>query len=273
MNAVHQPPTGKTLDAMFELQKAILKQYIALEDLPQYPIELHTRKGQKVLKDFAYRFIEELGEAYEVLALGYGAVSTNHTEEAQEYIRLYNEELADAWHFMVELLLYSGVGPDEIRQWMYRYGKDHEEFGNLMSRESILGGLLPFAEFKNNMDHKNPGAIRNRDMFVIWPGPEVFTDTPQNLGGRKLSAKEVEVHAEFLWFCTYNITSAMNCLKTREWHKEDERPVNSIKYHETLLEAFISFIRLMSFTGQTELGIYNSYILKNEINWQKIKNR
>lgn len=54
---------------------------------------INTAKGQKWIKDFAWRVTEELSEAYEV----YGA----HEEH-------FKEELIDALHFLVELTIIAG---------------------------------------------------------------------------------------------------------------------------------------------------------------------
>lgn len=60
---------GKYLECMYSLQKELLEQYIKVEGLPQYPIDVNTKKSQIILKDFVGRVIEELAEGYEALIL------------------------------------------------------------------------------------------------------------------------------------------------------------------------------------------------------------
>lgn len=267
---IHQPPTGKTLEDMFIKQRFLMEKYIALENLPTYPMEdLGARKNQKLLKSFAYRVIEELGESYEHLYNAFGAISTNHGEEAQTYIDYYNEELADAWHFLLEMLIFSGVNEHDIKGWIVKFIYENPRYNSLLSSDNLLGGLLKYGEFKNQEDGKLQ-IKRDRTMFIIYPD-NIASEVPGSMGGKKLSHRVMEVHTEFFWEVTYRITLAMNCLKARDWHTEQNRVVNTIKYNEALMDAFLSMIRLMCYTGKTELSIYNSYVNKNIINWERFK--
>lgn len=264
-----QPPTNKTLDEMFSKQRLIMERYIAMEDLPEYPLELSIRGNQKLLKSFAYRVIEELGEAYDHLMTAFNCISTNHGEEAQAAIDMYNEELADAWHFYLELMVFSDINEHSIAQWVERFLYDSPMYNAFLNPNNLLGGLLKYAEFMNQQDGK--GYIKkDRTLFIIYPD-NICNETPGSMGGRKLSPKVVEDHAQFFWECSYRLTMAMNCLKGRDWHTKDSSLTNVIKYNEFLMEAFIIFIRTMVYTGKTELSIYNSYINKNLINWERFK--
>lgn len=270
MTQLHQPPVGKTLEDMFTRQRLLMENYIALENLPEYPIEdLGTRTNQKLLKSFAYRVIEELGESFEHLQNAFGAISTNHSEEAQQLIDMYNEEIADAWHFLLELMVFSDLNEHSLSQWVARFTYDNPRYDSLLNSHNLLGGFLKYADFKNQEDGKTQ-IRRDRTMFIIYPDV-IASEFPGSMGGRKLSPKVMSDHAEFLWEITFRLTLAMNCLKARDWHTEEKRVVNQIKYNESLMEAFIAMIRFMAYTGKTELSIYNSYVNKNYINWERFK--
>lgn len=269
MSNALQPPTSKTLTDMFQKQRLLMEKYIILEDLPPYPLDLSLRKNQKLLKSFAYRVIEELGEAYDHLAFAYGAISTNHGEEAQEAIILYNEEIADATHFLLELMIFSGINEHDIYQWVMRFIIDNPKFDGLMTPINLLASFLNVGEYFNQQDGK-PYNKRDRSLFVIFPEVDCVEE-PENMGGRRLSPKVVGDHEELLWATTYRLTKAMNCLKARDWHRKEEVVSNLIQYNELLMEAFIMFWRLMSYTGKTELSIYNSYVKKNLINFERLK--
>jgi len=64
----------------------------------EVPVELNCRFGQARLKDFAWRMTEELGE------------SLNSYESFEKF----NEELADALHFLVEFTILAGIAPEEL---------------------------------------------------------------------------------------------------------------------------------------------------------------
>ena len=54
----------KQLEEIYNLQKNLMEGYIGKieKDLPMYPIDVNSRKGQAVLKDMSARVIDEIGE-------------------------------------------------------------------------------------------------------------------------------------------------------------------------------------------------------------------
>ena len=89
--------------AIFERQRHLIDKYKQIEQrpLPDPPISLHTPHGQSIMRDFAWRTVEELAESHEAF------IKFQETEIAKERGL---EELADATHFFVELLIFAGVG-------------------------------------------------------------------------------------------------------------------------------------------------------------------
>lgn len=90
--------------AIFARQCALMEKYKEIEGLPSPPLSLHHASGQRVLKDFAWRVVEELAESYEALHKQIGGLELNAEHQ--------REELADALHFLVELLIFAGVSAD-----------------------------------------------------------------------------------------------------------------------------------------------------------------
>lgn len=94
------------LEDIFERQCELMAQYCIIEKenglryVTDYPVNVHDRFGQATLKDFAWRTTEELAEAIEAYELG----DFDH----------FQEELADALHFLVEFCIYAGVDPKMI---------------------------------------------------------------------------------------------------------------------------------------------------------------
>lgn len=267
-----QPPTNATLEDMFRLHKVLVDQFIQMGDIPECPLYDLTasRSNQKVVKDFAYRIIEELGEAGASLENAYLYVSANNAGEASTYIEQYNEELADVWHFMLELLMLSRIDIHAISQWANGLVREDERLSTFLSSQSILGGLLKYAEFLNNQDGM-PYVKTHRNLFVIIPDVDAMNEQVENMGGRKISLDVLNKHAEFFWAITQKLTGAMNFLKIRAWHKDDDRKGNLIEYTNHLMESFLYLLRLMVYTGKTEYSIYLSYVYKNRINLERNK--
>ena len=103
----HRNRTWATvLRAIFEQQRQLMQQYKEIEQLPSPPLPVHTPRAQVVLKDFAWRTTEELCQAFHAL------VTSVRTTNAPQPPETFNE-LADALHFFVELLIFAGVSADQ----------------------------------------------------------------------------------------------------------------------------------------------------------------
>ena len=104
------------LTAIFKRQHELREKYIEIEIKNGFraekiwPVNLHDRFAQHELKDFAWRFTEELGEAHECLQ--------DHKNDSMWYkiddIYHYREELIDAFHFLTEFTLLVGLNPNDI---------------------------------------------------------------------------------------------------------------------------------------------------------------
>ena len=96
------------LEAIFMKQRALMVKYHPIEEgngllhTPDIPVNLHDKFGQAQLKDFAWRFTEEIGEA------------TCALKDSPEDLPHFQEELIDALHFLVELCILSGITWDDL---------------------------------------------------------------------------------------------------------------------------------------------------------------
>lgn len=87
--------TPNWLEQIFEKQTALIEKYAEIEGMPEWPVSIHTKVGQRWIKDFLWRTTEELAESYEAYAMDGNKVHTI-------------EELIDALHFFVELIILAG---------------------------------------------------------------------------------------------------------------------------------------------------------------------
>lgn len=94
---------GDRLEAIFKRQRSLMDKYKEIEGLPNPPLNLNVKEDQLILKDFAWRTTEELGEALECLE-----------EEPEPNWGHFNEELSDALHFMVENCIFTGLKPSDL---------------------------------------------------------------------------------------------------------------------------------------------------------------
>lgn len=82
------------LSDVFTKQAGVMAKYAEIEGMPEWPLNVNTRVGQKWFKDFLWRTTEEIAESYEAF-IGQDQIHTI-------------EELADALHFFTELLILAG---------------------------------------------------------------------------------------------------------------------------------------------------------------------
>ncbi|HDK41808.1 MAG TPA: hypothetical protein ENG87_00395 [Candidatus Pacearchaeota archaeon] len=92
------------LDLIFEEQMSLIKKYSVIENhnvkhvlIKDIPVNIDSVKGQIILKDRLWRVTEECGELYEAMV-----------EENKSHIL---EEISDILHFMLELMILSGISP------------------------------------------------------------------------------------------------------------------------------------------------------------------
>lgn len=79
-------------------QRELEESYWKIEKRPSKIIEINSREGQVLIKDFLWRAMEEVGEFYEARELG----QSEHADE----------ELADALHFVAGLSIITRSEPE-----------------------------------------------------------------------------------------------------------------------------------------------------------------
>lgn len=255
------------LPAMLEKQKRLLDHYIKIEGLPQYPIDLSTKKGQRVVKDFVGRFTEELAEAYDTLdRLNQLANDNGESRELKHLLAEYNVEIGDTWHFLLDVILYAGF-EDRLLVMVQRWINTQENFKGMWDETPFgtlfkVGGIFNFqakvGKYHSGFDRK-----------------EVISDVesvhfPLLAGGRKVSNSEMQNHALLLWDVVLYFHKFTNQLKNREWH-QSEKELDLIAVDNAFVEALLSFAIYMEFALFTQQSISHCYSHKNEINQERIK--
>jgi dimeric dUTPase (all-alpha-NTP-PPase superfamily) len=115
---------GVFLTDVFELQSKLMSEYISIEGKNGIGLGLLAASGtnsldsarrQYVIKDFAWRITEEIMEAVEAWRKWQFSRSDTDLEHSQE-------EIADSFHFLVELLIIAGISDRDLM--MDCQGKD-----------------------------------------------------------------------------------------------------------------------------------------------------
>ena len=77
---------------------------------PDFPVDLSSKAGQKLLKNISYECADELHEARQHLKQKDHRISDMGGVDRAEYV----EELVDALHYFFEIVIASGVSADEL---------------------------------------------------------------------------------------------------------------------------------------------------------------
>ncbi len=115
------PTDGDKLENIFERQRELMARYHEIErdnGLLLYegiPVDLHDRMGQVRIRELIRRSVEELFEASHALKNSPWKQSHVLTDE-----RHFVEELADAFHFFIELCLAVGLDADTLYKIYFR---------------------------------------------------------------------------------------------------------------------------------------------------------
>lgn len=105
-HAVEEKIEGDKLEAIFNRQKELMGKYHDIEkrsgllQTEDCPVNLDDKRGQARIKDFAWRVMEEVGEALDA-----------RMQDDEEH---FCEELIDGLHFLTELTILAGFGPEDI---------------------------------------------------------------------------------------------------------------------------------------------------------------
>jgi hypothetical protein len=98
------------LDEVFARQRALMDRLIAADKLPEYPIDITSKYGQRQIRELTWALVEEMAEAVILLK--------NHvhhfTDRTDVDFLHFREELGDALAYFVEICVFAGIGPSEL---------------------------------------------------------------------------------------------------------------------------------------------------------------
>ena len=158
-HAEHEEVTGDRLQAIFDRQKELMSKYHDIElrsglmQTEDCPVNLDDKRGQARIKDFAWRVMEEVGEALDALE----SLDKEH----------FKEELVDGLHFLTELTIltgfefnYEGDGVDYLIK--------HNITGNLETLvTSLVKNLGMMCNCLKNKPWKQTSMVTDKNNFYL----------------------------------------------------------------------------------------------------------
>jgi hypothetical protein len=95
---------------MMEQQERFMRLLQEKRGFPAFPVDLSSKAGQKFVKTISYECADELHEARQHLKQKEHRVTDVGAVDRSEYV----EELVDALHYFFEIVIASGITPDEL---------------------------------------------------------------------------------------------------------------------------------------------------------------
>lgn len=263
------PPTGvSNIGQMFSMQSTIMKEYQKIEDFPDWPLSLELRENQKLIRDFKERFVGELGEAFADMIMLQALVSSNQMS-AKSFCKQFNGEIGDATAFLLEIMIFAGIGEGEIQQWMEAHVQDNPQFAALIKVENVLASLYAYGFFLNQQE----GHIIDdeRNLYVVLSMNDILKgDNQEWLGCRRINTEFCNEVSQFLWWITFQLGQAVNQLKLKP-HTQAENVGNIMGFKDGLIRTFVMYIQLMQYIEKSEKSLYYSYYLTYVKNMERIK--
>lgn len=112
------------LKEMWQQQLDFMRLLQRERGFPDFPVDISDKKGQKHLKDIQHHIMDELFEASQHLKNAKSHRATLVPEVDRES---YKEELVDALHLYIELVIASGISLDELVEAYMNKGVINEQ--------------------------------------------------------------------------------------------------------------------------------------------------
>ena len=99
------------MKVLWDQQLAFMRLLQEKRGFPQFPVDITSKPGQRLLKDITHHMMDELFEAGQHLKNAKSHRATLVPEVDRE---AYKEELVDALHLYFELIIASGITLEEL---------------------------------------------------------------------------------------------------------------------------------------------------------------
>ena len=112
--------TKDSFHSMFQQQQEFVELLRDKRSHPDFPLDLSQKENQQFLKSLSHECMHELFESNMLLKNSKKHRSTQFSDFDRES---YVEELSDVLHYLIGILIYSGVTPKEMYEMYMKKGK------------------------------------------------------------------------------------------------------------------------------------------------------
>jgi hypothetical protein len=219
-----------SFEEMIQEQTELMRRYHVQEKHTRFtddwPVDLDDQAGQLLLKDFAWRTTEEVGEALSALL---------EEGPASSIVLHSKEEIADAFHFFIEFIILSDI----------------KVFRSYLDKE---------------LERINPGSDGCENQIPIYEGDIAIPDTLTLIFRAAFDTRKYQLSkkGETLEFIR-QLAMVCNTLKNKQW-KQDHILTDRNLFYTRLVETLFQFCRMSLVFGLNSQGLYDVYFRKAQVN-------
>ena len=119
MVPLNDEKSGDRLELMWGQQLKFMKLLQEKRNFPEFPVDIASKPGQKVIKDIAHDCMHELFEAIHLLKNSKNHRATNINDFDKD---AFLEELGDVLHFYIEVCALAGISSEELYEAFMKKG-------------------------------------------------------------------------------------------------------------------------------------------------------
>lgn len=262
--------SGKGFEHLMEQQANYVKALQQKGKMPDFPVDINSKAGQKVITDLVNRGIQELAEVFEISLMLLERKTNENVPgsdrvDYETAIKEYNTEISDSLCFFMEVLLYTGI----TRRNLWDYLRDcNTSGGATLFEPDLLHSLVETGKMLALRNGYYTNWFANYVLLSDEPG---LYQTPESLltAGRYVSMTLLGDQSQTLWMITYRFNIATNLLKKKP-HRVNAPTTNPEQFGEALLEAYIELFRFYAMAGCTGESLYTNTSLVINRNIQRL---
>lgn len=258
---------GLNLERIFTMQEGYMNELKEREAFPDWPLDINIKSNQKILRDIASRCITELSEAFEVSQKITDIAINNKMDDVRPLLLDFNEELADALHFMVEIFVLVGITPHDINKFYDTYLEEMELRDSYYHMDDTMRTMTGYAKHMNIFEGYYRMVSSMYTVLKIDPADE----ESEVMAGRVTSMDALIKQATELWMVVHALKLAINMLKKKA-HREAGPETRLNLFADELIKAWVRLFKYYDMVGTTPISITENYTKKNEKNRQRLKN-
>lgn len=271
---VEVPSVNDYLEGIFKYGAEQAKAYQSIENIPDGPVDINTRKNQDILKDFIGRITEELAEGHESFIeavdlmdeVGFNKDLLNNDQITRlvNSLQNANEEQADALGFYITLFKLANISSEDIYSY---YSIKGPSFDHKIDMETLMS-------YGVSLQHKHKDiTIVHYQVFDkdLLDGTNLDYDKlkPCIPGFTRLSDRKVRLNEIRLWLVVYYLNLARNVLKNRPW-KQTHVMSKEDHFQEYLVLSFIYYLGYLATNYFDPQGLFTLFYRKQQLNLWRI---